>query len=66
MKTYLVVWTYIANYGKHVVQAKSQEDAANIVYSFYASNPQFKARATLYISEFFNTLIYQEGVEVRP
>lgn len=46
MKDFLVVWTYIANFGKMVVKAESANQAATQVFLGFSED--FRKRGTVY------------------
>lgn len=49
---YTVIWHYIANYSSAIpVFAQSPSHAAEQVYDFYKSNPEFREKATLFVFE---------------
>jgi hypothetical protein len=48
MQNYRIIWTYIANYGSFVMQAKSPEHAAEIVRKGFSDD--FRKRGTIYVA----------------
>lgn len=48
MQTYILIWTYIANYGKVVVQSTSAEQAAKDLARNFS--PDFQAKGTIYVA----------------
>jgi hypothetical protein len=49
MKRYLVMWTYIANYGKMYVEAESAEEAMKRFLLGFSED--FRERGSVYIFE---------------
>ena len=47
MTEYFVIWTYIANYGKMVVHATNQHEAAEKVRAGFSDD--FRKRGTIYV-----------------
>lgn len=49
MKSYFVIWTYIANYGTMTIEAASPHAAAERVYNGFSDD--FRARGTIHVAE---------------
>lgn len=60
MKSYWVMWTYIANYSKPVrVEAKDAEDAIDKVCGYYSKD--FQQKASIYV--FDREPVVRKGTE---
>lgn len=59
MKTYWIIWTYIANFGRMTVQAKSEDEAVNRLYDCFS--PDFENRATVYVFDKEPSLVLRNG-----
>lgn len=49
MNRYLVVWTYMANYGAQEIDAPTAEQAAKILVGFFSAD--FGQHGTLYVAK---------------
>ena len=65
MKTYYVLWTYIANYSElREIEARSPEEAHKAMTDWFG--PEFHAKATVYIFDKAPVMTYTKGEKRRP
>ena len=62
MKDYLVIWTYVANFGTMVISAESAEKAAERVYAGFSND--FRKRGTMYIAEQSVVDVFHKGTQL--
>ena len=48
MNRYLIIWTYVANYGQLEIVAADEKEAAKIVATHFSAD--FKQRGTIYVA----------------
>jgi len=66
MKTYWVLWTYIANYSRLmcVEEAKSPEEAIQRTTGYFGAD--FQQKATVYVFDHKPALVVVKGEKVGP